>query len=131
MGLPSFHMVEGAAAAVAPYSHYVEVDGWVFVTGQIAMTPGDDDAPIAPDIVSQTRRTLDNLILVLADANLGLEHVVAARVFLTDFERDYERMNAVYASYFAEDKRPMRTCIGVTALARGSGIEIDFVARRP
>ena len=56
---------------------------------------------------------------------------MAARVFLTHFERDYEAMNAVYESCFPEGRRPARTCIGVTALARGVRIEIDFVARRP
>jgi enamine deaminase RidA (YjgF/YER057c/UK114 family) len=57
--------------------------------------------------------------------------VLQARVFLTHFERDYAAMNAVYASYFPADRRPARTCIGVTGLARGGLVEIDFVARRP
>ena len=56
---------------------------------------------------------------------------MAGRVFLTHFEEDYERMNAVYLSYFPSDRLPARTCIGVTALARDARIEIDFIARRP
>ena len=51
--------------------------------------------------------------------------------FLTHFKSDYEKMNAVYAEYFAPGKRPARTCVGVTALARGARVEIDFIARRP
>ena len=131
MALPSFHMVEGAATPVAPYSHYVEVDGWLFLTGQIPNLPGDDAAPFPLDIEGQTRRTMDNLVLVLKGAGLGLEHVVAARVFLTHFNEDYRRMNAVYRAYFGAGKLPARTCIGVTELARGARIEIDFIARRP
>jgi 2-iminobutanoate/2-iminopropanoate deaminase len=48
-----------------------------------------------------------------------------------ELEKDYERMNAVYAGYFAPRRRPARTCVGVTALARGARVEIDFIARRP
>lgn len=66
----------------------------------------------------------------LIGCGLGLEQVVSARVFLTHFDHDYERMNAVYASYFSAGKRPARTCVGVTALARGARVEIDLIARR-
>jgi 2-iminobutanoate/2-iminopropanoate deaminase len=128
---PVFHMLATAPKPVAPYSHAVEADGWVFLTGQI---PNDPDAPAAElpsGIEAQTRRTLDNLVRVLAGLDLALEHVVAARVFLTHFDEDYQRMNRVYESYFAAGRLPARTCIGVTALALGARIEIDFIARRP
>lgn len=132
MAKHSYHMVKGAALAVAPYSHYVDGgDGYVFITGQIGMTPGDDNAPIPQDMESETRRTMDNLIVILKDAGLTLDDVVAARVFLTDFGRDYERMNRVYRSYFKPGRLPARTCIGVTALARGGKLEIDFICKRP
>ncbi len=68
---------------------------------------------------------------MLENLGLGLEQVVAGRVFLTRFEADYEAMNAVYQSYFPTDRRPARTCIGVTGLARGALVEIDFIAKRP
>jgi reactive intermediate/imine deaminase len=125
-----FHMIRGAATPVAPYSHAVEVDGFVFLTGQIPNLPGDDEAPLPAGIEAQTRRTMDNLVLVLGGLGLGLEHVVSARVFLTRFELDYAPMNAVYRGYFPADRLPARTCVGVTGLARGALIEIDFVARR-
>ncbi len=128
---PLFHMIAGAAAPVAPYSHAVEAEGWVFLTGQIANDPADDSAPLPPDIEGQTRRTLDNLELVLAGLGLGLEQALAARVFLTRFKADYEAMNAVYESTFAPGRLPARTCIGVTDLARDALIEIDLIARRP
>jgi enamine deaminase RidA (YjgF/YER057c/UK114 family) len=73
----------------------------------------------------------ENLKIVLAGLGLGLEHVLQARIYLTRFDEDYARMNAVYASYFPADRRPARTCIGVTALARGARVEIDLLARRP
>jgi len=126
-----FHMISGGARPVAPYSHAVEADGWVFLTGQVPNHPDDDARPFPPDIEDQTRRVMDNLVIVLEGVGLELGHVVAGRVFLTRFGEDYERMNRVYLSYFAPDRLPARTCIGVTALARGARIEIDFIARRP
>lgn len=131
MTSPLFHMITDGARPVAPYSHAVEADGWVFLTGQIPNHPADDSRPFPPDIEDQTRRVMDNLVIVLRGVGLELDHVVAGRVFLTHFEADYERMNEVYLSYFPRDRLPARTCIGVTALARGARIEIDFIARRP
>ena len=124
------HMLEAAPAPVAPFSHAVEVDGWVFVTGQIPENPANEDEPLPVGIEAQTRRVMDNLKLVLSEIGLGLDHVVSARVFVIDM-REFETMNKIYASYFPPNKRPARTCIGVTGLAKGARVEIDFIARRP
>ena len=131
MSAPLFHMIAPAPAPVAPYSHAVEADGWVFLTGQIPTDPDRDAAPLPEGVAAQTRRTMDNLVLVLEGLGLGLEQVVAARVFLTRFEQDFAAMNAVYESYFKAARLPARTCIGVTGLARDALVEIDFIARRP
>ena len=131
MSLPTFLMIAGAPKPVAPYSHVVEADGWLFLAGQI---PSDlDFAPEAlPDgIEAQTHKVMANLKFILEGAGAGLENVVSARVFLTHFEEDYRRMDAVYAGYFPKDARPARTTVGVTALASGARIEIDVIARRP
>jgi reactive intermediate/imine deaminase len=125
-----FLMIPGAPAPVAPFSHAVESNGFVFLTGQMPTHPDDDSAPLPDGIVGQTRRVMANLILVLRGVGLGLEHVVAARAYLTDFERDYAAMNDAYRSYFPPDRLPARTCIGVTGLARGALVEIDVNARR-
>jgi 2-iminobutanoate/2-iminopropanoate deaminase len=131
MNPPLFHMFERAPKPVAPFSHAVEVDGWIFVTGQLPLDPADDNAPIPEGVENQTVKVFENLLIVLEGVGLGLSDVVSARVFLTHFERDYERMNAVYATYFPPNRRPARTCVGVTALARGCLVEIDLLARRP
>ena len=129
--MPVFHMIAAGSRPVAPYSHAVEADGWVFVTGQLANDPADDDKPFPRDVEGQTRRVMENLRIVLAGIGLGFEHVVMARVFLTDFKADYARMNGVYQGSFAPGKLPARTCIGVTGLARDGLVEIDLIARRP
>lgn len=129
--MAQFHMIAGAPTPVAPFSHAVEADGWVFVTGQMPTWPDDDSRPLLEGAEAQTRRVMDNLVLVLAGIGLDLSHVVQARVFLTEFKRDYAAMNAAYASYFPADRRPARTCVGVTGLARDALVEIDFIAHRP
>ncbi len=131
MALPSHHMIPGAPRPVAPFNHAVEIDGWVFITGQMPTEPGNEDAPLPEGVEAQTRRVMDNLIIVLEGMGLTLENVVQARVYLTEFERDYEAMNTTYRAYFAEGKLPARTCVGVTGLAVDALVEIDMVARRP
>jgi 2-iminobutanoate/2-iminopropanoate deaminase len=127
---PTFHHVNGAPDAVAPFSHAVEADGWVFLTGQMPFSGTSVDEPYPEGIEAQTHQVIKNLDKVLKGIGLALSNVVSARVFLTRFDEDFGPMNAVYASYFAEGKRPARTCVGVTALAKGARVEIDFVARR-
>jgi len=123
-------MIGGGPKPVAPFSHAVETDGFVFVTGQMPDTP---QAPgVLPDgIVAQTRAVMENLKVVLAGLDLGLEHVVMTRIYLTRFKEDYAAMNETYRTYFAPDRLPARTCVGVTGLAYDALIEIDLVCRRP
>ena len=125
-----FHMVGGAPDPVAPFSHAVEADGWVFLTGQMPFTGTSNTSEYPQTIEEQTHQVMRNLVTVLQGCGLGLQHVAAVRVFLRHFDEDYARMNAVYASYFPEGRRPARTCVGVTGLARGARVEIDMVARR-
>ena len=125
-----FLMIEGAPTPVAPFSHAVAAEGWIFVTGQMPTDPDDDNAPLPEGIEAQTRRVVENLKIVLAGAGSALDKVVFARVYLTHFERDYAAMNAVWRTYFAEGRLPARTCIGVTGLARGALVEIDLLAKR-
>lgn len=123
-------MIAGAPDPVAPFSHAVEADGWVFVTGQMPFTGTSNVSAYPEGIEAQTQQVMENLGRVLTGCGLTLADVVSARIFLTHFDEDYERMNAAYASYFPPGRRPARTCVGVTALARGARVEIDFIARR-
>jgi reactive intermediate/imine deaminase len=130
MSAKLFHMIEGAPTPVAPFSHAVEVDGWVFLTGQMPTLPDDDSAPLPEGVEAQTRRVMDNLVIVLRGLGLDMRDVVSVRAYLTRFEQDYAPMNAVYRDYFPPDRLPARTCVGVTGLARGAMVEIDLIARR-
>jgi 2-iminobutanoate/2-iminopropanoate deaminase len=124
-----FHMIAGGPKPVAPFSHAVETDGFVFVTGQMPDTPAEP-GNLPEGIVAQTHAVMENLKLVLAGLGLGLEHVTMTRIYLTHFREDYAAMNEAYRGYFAPDRLPARTCVGVTGLAYDARIEIDLVCRR-
>ena len=125
------HMISSGPRPVAPFSHAVEADGWVFVTGQMPTDPAAPDAPLPEGVEAQTKRVIENLRIVLGGIGLTLEHVTMARIYLTRFERDYAALNALWPSFWTPGKLPARTTIGVTALAVGALVEIDLVARRP
>lgn len=125
-----FHMIEDGPKPVAPFSHAVESDGLVFVTGQMPDTPAAPGT-LPEGIVAQTHAVMANLRNVLSGLDLGLQHVVMVRIYLTRFSEDYAALNETYASYFPADRLPARTCVGVTGLAYDALVEIDLVARRP
>jgi 2-iminobutanoate/2-iminopropanoate deaminase len=130
MPSPVFHMISSGPRPVAPFSHAVECDGWVFITGQMPTDPAAPDAPLPPGVEAQTHRVMENLKIVLGGVGLGLEHVLQARVYLTHFDRDYAAMNDTYKSYFTPGRLPARTCVGVTGLAVNALVEIDLIAKR-
>ena len=128
--MPEFHLFARGPRPVAPFSHAVEVDGWVILTGQMPTDPEAPDAPLPEGIEAQTRRVMDNLALILGELGLDLSDVVQCRAYLTAFETDYAAFNEAYAGYFPPDRRPARTTVGVTALAVGALVEVDCIARR-
>ena len=123
------HLVfEDGPKRVAPFSHAVKAGGFLFVTGQMPTLTNDSTKLIEGDIISQTHQVMQNLKHVLTAANTSLENVVFVRIYLINFQ-DFDKMNAVYESYFTSDKLPARTCIGVTGLAVGASVEIDLIAK--
>ena len=123
------HMVEGGPRTVGPFHHAVSAGDFHFVTGQMPTLPDDPGRVVDGGIGPQTRRVMDNLVLVLAGLGSGFDRVVFARVYLVNFA-DFQSMNAIYESYFPPGKLPGRTCIGVTGLAVGALVEIDLIAAR-
>ena len=116
-----------APQKVAPFSHAVRAGEYLFITGQMPTLKNDNTKLVDGGIEAQTHQVMKNLLEVLDAAGSSLEKVIFARVYLVNFG-DFDKMNSVYASYFAEDKLPARTCIGVTGLAVGASVEIDFIA---
>ena len=116
-----------APQKVAPFSHAVRAGEYLFITGQMPTLKNDSTELVDGGIEAQTHQVMKNLLEVLDAAGSSLKKVIFARVYLVNFG-DFDKMNKVYASYFEKDKLPARTCIGVTGLAVGASVEIDFIA---
>ncbi len=114
-----------APAAIGPYSQAILAGDMVFCSGQIPTDPATG-AFVEGGIQEQTRRCLQNLQNVLAEAGSGLDRAVRLTVFLKDME-DFPRMNEVYASFFQETK-PSRATVEVTRLPKDAMVEIDCIA---
>lgn len=116
---------ESKAAKV--YRHVVFDGDYVFIAGQLA-SDRTNPPPVLGDIETETRTAMELLGAALRSIGLGYEDVMQARVFMTDLS-EFQRMNAVYGSFFPTGETPARTCVGVANLLNGCKIEIDFVAR--
>lgn len=113
-----------APAAIGPYSQAVELNGTLFVSGQLPVNPLDGSMP--EGIEAQTRQSLDNVFAILKEAGLGADDVAKTCVLLQDI-KDFGAMNAIYAEYFPGTK-PARVCYQVAALPKGALVEIDAIA---
>ena len=114
----------GAPAAIGPYSQAVELNGTVFVSGQLPVNPITGEMP--QGIEAQTRRALENIGAILEAAGLTYNDVVKTTVLLADMA-DFAAMNSVYAEFFTQDK-PARVCFQAAALPKNALVEIDAVA---
>ena len=119
--------VTGGPLKVGPFSHAVRAGDFLFITGQMPTLKNDNSKLVSDRIEDQTHQVMKNLIDVLKGCGSTLDKVIFARVYLVNFQ-DFDKMNKVYSSYFSKDKLPARTCIGVTGLAVGASVEIDFIA---
>jgi 2-iminobutanoate/2-iminopropanoate deaminase len=116
------------APKTAHYSHAVEAAGFLYVTGQLPIDPGNQDAPLPDSIEAQAELVFRNLILIVQAAGYRLTDAVFARIYLTHFDRDYVGLNAVYHRHFNDEHAmPARTTIGVAQLGRSALVEIDLV----
>lgn len=115
-----------APAAIGPYSQAVELNGTLYLSGQLPVDPGTGQMP--EGIEAQTRQALRNLGAILAAAGLDFADIVKTTVLLADIA-DFGAMNAVYAEFFPTDK-PARVCYQAAALPRGARVEIDAIAGR-
>ena len=118
---------EKAPAAIGPYSQAIEVNGMIFLSGQIPVNPATGEF-VEGGIAEQTAQAFENIKQILAEAGLTTAHVVKTTVFLADMSL-FAEMNAVYARYF-EGAFPDRSAVAVKALPKGALVEIECIAVR-
>ena len=114
----------GAPAAIGPYSQAVELNGTLFISGQIPVNPATGEMP--QGIEAQTRQVLKNIGAILEADGLTYNAVVKTTVMISNMA-DFAAMNAVYAEFFTQDK-PARVCFQAAALPKNALVEIEAVA---
>lgn len=118
---------QNAPAAIGPYSQAIEVNGFVYASGQLPIDPATGAFPEG-GVKEQTRQSLLNVKAVLEEAGLALSNVVKTTVYLADMG-DFAAMNEVYSQFFAQPFSA-RSAIAVKALPKGALVEVEVVAAR-
>jgi 2-iminobutanoate/2-iminopropanoate deaminase len=113
-----------APQAIGPYSQAMVVNGMVYTSGQIALTPAGE--MLENDVELQAHQVLKNLSNVLEASGSSLDKVIKTTIFLADMD-DFLKINAIYAEYFGEHK-PARSTVAVKTLPKNALIEIDCIA---
>ena len=116
-----------APAAIGPYSQAIEVNGFVFASGQIPIDPATGQF-VEGGIKEQTRQALTNASRIMEEAGSDLSHVIKTTVFLADMA-DFAAMNEVYATFFKEPY-PARSAVAVKALPKGALVEVECIAAK-
>ncbi len=116
--------VNGAPAAVGPYSHAVKANGFIYVSGQLGLNPAT--GTLADGVEAQTRQSLENIKTILEGCGSDLRHVIKTGIFLDNMD-DFAAVNAIYGEYFAEDL-PARSCVEVARLPKDGLVEIEVIA---
>ena len=114
-----------APKPVGAYSQAVAVGSWMFLSGQIPIDPQTEQL-ISGDIISQAKRVMENIRMVLKANNMDFSHVVKVGIFLVNMD-DFSSVNEVYSGYF-EKPFPARSCVAVRELPKGVDIEIEVIA---
>lgn len=118
---------QNAPAAIGPYSQAIEVNGFVYASGQLPIDPATGAFPEG-GVKEQTRQSVLNVKAILEEAGLALSNVVKTTVYLADMG-DFAAMNEVYSQFFAQPF-PARSAIAVKALPKGALVEVEVVAAR-
>jgi len=118
-------LTDRAPKPIGPYSQAVKANGFVFVSGQIALDPKTGEFA-GSDVKEQTERVLENLKAILEASGAPLNHVVKTTVYLKSMD-DFAAMNEVYARYFTL-AAPARSTVQAARLPKDALVEIDVVA---
>lgn len=118
---------QNAPAAIGPYSQAIEVNGFVYASGQLPIDPATGAFPEG-GVKEQTRQSILNVKAILEEAGLALSNVVKTTVYLADMG-DFAAMNEVYSQFFAQPF-PARSAIAVKALPKGALVEVEVIAAR-
>ncbi len=119
-------ITDRAPAPVGPYSQAVEANGFLFISGQIAIDPSTGNL-VKDSIEAETKQIMENIKAILEARGLSLENIVDTTIFITDIDF-FPAVNKVYGEYFKEDGAPARKTVAVKDLPLGARVEISAIA---
>lgn len=120
-------VTSAAPAAIGPYSQAIEVNGFVYASGQLPIDPATGAFPEG-GVQEQTRQSLLNVKAILEEAGLTFANVVKTTVYLADMG-DFAAMNEIYSQFFSQPF-PARSAVAVKALPKGALVEVEVIAAR-
>ncbi len=118
---------KNAPAPIGPYNQAIKIDNMLFISGQVAMDPNNNNELIKSSITDETHQVMKNLSAILEEAGMDFTNVVKATIFLSDMSY-FKEINSIYGSYLKDGEEPARETVAVKTLPKEVNIEISMIA---
>ena len=118
---------KNAPAPIGPYNQAIKIDNMLFISGQVAMDPGNNNELIKSSVNDETHQVMKNLSAILEEAGMDFTNVVKTTIFLSDMSY-FNEVNTIYGSYLKEGDEPARETVAVKTLPKEVNIEISLIA---
>ena len=118
---------ENAPAPIGPYNQAIKINNMLFVSGQVAMDPNNNNELIKSSITDETHQVMKNLSAILEEAGMDFTNVVKTTIFLSDMSY-FKEINGIYGSYLKDGEEPARETVAVKTLPKEVNIEISMIA---
>ena len=118
---------ENAPAPIGPYNQAIKIDNMLFISGQVAMDPGNNNELIKSSVNDETHQVMKNLSAILEEASMDFTNVVKTTIFLSDMSY-FNEVNTIYGSYLKEGDEPARETVAVKTLPKEVNVEISMIA---
>ena len=118
---------KNAPAPIGPYNQAVKINNMLFISGQVAMDPQNNNELIKSSITDETHQVMKNLSAILEEAGMDFTNVVKTTIFLSDMSY-FKEINSIYGSYLKDGEEPARETVAVKTLPKEVNIEISMIA---
>jgi len=118
---------ENAPAPIGPYNQAIKINNMLFVSGQVAIDPNNNNELVKSTIEDETHQVMKNLYAILEEAGMDFTNVVKTTIFLSDMSY-FKEVNNIYGSYLNEGEEPARETVAVKTLPKEVNIEISMIA---
>ena len=116
-----------APAPIGPYNQAVKINDTLYISGQVAMDPSNNNLLIKSSISNETHQVMKNLSAILEEADMNFTNVVKTTIFLSDMSY-FKEVNIIYGSYLKDGEEPARETVAVKTLPKEVNIEISMIA---